>query len=171
MELGAAVSGSNILRGRLIQVSHGELVADVSIGRHLCRDISRRTTMEPALIMQTATGLLVISAAGGLTMAAIRFAGKPLPPTWLAMLHGFLSAAALTLLIYGLFHSWIAGDGATGSLVVPCRSCRRRFREPQFSLEDVAAAEMARPDSCRHRNQRIRAAGDCHMDGVTRVIR
>lgn len=33
-------------------------------------------------------------------MAGIRFSGKPQPPTWLAMLHGFLSAAALTLLIY-----------------------------------------------------------------------
>ena len=58
--------------------------------------------MEPALIMQTATGLLAVSAAGGLIMAAIRFSGKPHPPTALAMLHGFLSAAALTLLIYAL---------------------------------------------------------------------
>lgn len=33
-------------------------------------------------------------------MASMRFSGKPHPPTWLAMLHGFLSAAALTLLIY-----------------------------------------------------------------------
>lgn len=56
--------------------------------------------MEPALMMQTATGLLAVSAAGGLTMASMRFSGKPHPPTWLAMLHGFLSAAALTLLIY-----------------------------------------------------------------------
>ena len=56
--------------------------------------------MEPVLMMQTATGLLAVSAAGGLIMAAIRFSGKPHPPIWLAMLHGFLSAAALTLLIY-----------------------------------------------------------------------
>ena len=59
--------------------------------------------MEPALIMQTATGLLAVSAAGGLIMAAIRFSGKPHPPISLAMLHGFLSAAALTLLIYAYF--------------------------------------------------------------------
>lgn len=59
--------------------------------------------MELALIMQTATGLLAVSAAGGFTMAAIRFGGKPHPPAWLAMLHGLLSAAALTLLIYALF--------------------------------------------------------------------
>lgn len=59
--------------------------------------------MEPALMMQTATGLLAVSAAGGLIMAAIRFSGKPHPPISLAMLHGFLSAAALTLLIYAYF--------------------------------------------------------------------
>lgn len=59
--------------------------------------------MEPALMMQTATGLLAASAAGGLIMAAIRFSGQPSPPISLAMLHGFLSAAALTLLIYAYF--------------------------------------------------------------------
>ena len=59
--------------------------------------------MEPALMMQTATGLLAVSAVGGLIMAAIRFSGKPAPPPALAMLHGFLSAAALTLLIYAFF--------------------------------------------------------------------
>ncbi len=33
-------------------------------------------------------------------MAVIRFGGKPNPPAWLAMLHGFLAAAGLTLLAY-----------------------------------------------------------------------
>ena len=59
--------------------------------------------MEPVLIMKTASGLLAIAALGGLTMAGIRFAGKPQPPIWLAMLHGFLSAAAVTLLLYAYF--------------------------------------------------------------------
>ena len=59
--------------------------------------------MEPVLIMKTASALLAIAALGGLTMAGIRFGGKPQPPTWLAMLHGFLSAAALTLLLYAYF--------------------------------------------------------------------
>ncbi|MFL6681952.1 MAG: hypothetical protein ACJ8IK_26685 [Burkholderiaceae bacterium] len=57
--------------------------------------------MEPLRILQTATVLLAIAALGGLAMAGIRLGGKPHPPTWLAMLHGFLAAAALTLLIYG----------------------------------------------------------------------
>ena len=59
--------------------------------------------MEPYLILRTAVVLLAISAVGGLTMAGIRFGGKPRPPTWLAMLHGFLSAAAVTLLAYAAF--------------------------------------------------------------------
>jgi hypothetical protein len=33
-------------------------------------------------------------------MAGIRFAGRPHPPIALAMLHGFLAAAAVTLLLY-----------------------------------------------------------------------
>ena len=59
--------------------------------------------MEPVLIMKTASGLLALAALGGLTMAGIRFAGKPQPPTWLAMLHGLLAAAAITLLLYAYF--------------------------------------------------------------------
>ena len=59
--------------------------------------------MEPILIMQTSAALLAVSAIGGATMAVIRFSGKPHPPTWLAMLHGFLSAAAVTLLLYASF--------------------------------------------------------------------
>ena len=55
--------------------------------------------MEPKLVMETAAVLFAIAALGGLVMAGIRFSG-PNPPAWLAMLHGFLSAAALTLLIY-----------------------------------------------------------------------
>lgn len=57
--------------------------------------------MEPLRLLETATALLVITALGGLVMAAIRFAGKDHPPIALAMLHGFLAAAAATLLIYG----------------------------------------------------------------------
>jgi cytochrome c oxidase subunit IV len=54
-------------------------------------------------MMKTACWLLAIAAVGGLAMAGIRFAGKPHPPSWLAMLHGFLVAAAATLLLYAYF--------------------------------------------------------------------
>lgn len=56
--------------------------------------------MHLASILWTSTILLVITAAGGLVMAGISFKGNQQPPTWLAMLHGFLAAAAITLLLY-----------------------------------------------------------------------
>jgi len=59
--------------------------------------------MEAALIIKTAACLFAVAALGGLTMAAIRFGGKPQPPPWLAMLHGFLAGAAVTLLLYAYF--------------------------------------------------------------------
>jgi hypothetical protein len=59
--------------------------------------------MEPMLSMQTAAVLLALAAMGGLTMAGLRFAGRPYPPSWLAMGHGFLAGAAVTLLIYAYF--------------------------------------------------------------------
>lgn len=59
--------------------------------------------MEPTLVMQTAVWLLVVTALGGLLMAAIRFGQNRNPPSWLAMLHGFLAAAAVTLLLYAAF--------------------------------------------------------------------
>ena len=56
--------------------------------------------MEPAKILLTSTVLLAMAAAGGLLMAGIRFVGDRSPPAALAMLHGFLAAAAVTLLLY-----------------------------------------------------------------------
>ena len=56
--------------------------------------------MELALILRTSTVLLAIAAVGGLVMAGIRFAGNRQPQPALAMLHGFLAAAAVTLLLY-----------------------------------------------------------------------
>jgi len=59
--------------------------------------------MEPYLVLKTSAALLLIAALGGAVMAVIRFSGKPHPPTWLAMLHGFIAAAAVTLLVYATF--------------------------------------------------------------------
>ena len=56
--------------------------------------------MEPALILLTSSILLAVAAAGGLVMAGIRFLADRSPPAALAMLHGFLAAAAITLLLY-----------------------------------------------------------------------
>lgn len=59
--------------------------------------------MDPVMFMKTASFLLALTALGGLMMAGMRFAGKPQPPAWLAMLHGFLAGAAATLLLYAYF--------------------------------------------------------------------
>jgi hypothetical protein len=56
--------------------------------------------MKAARILLTASVLLAVAAAGGLVMAGIRFVGDRSPPAALAMLHGFLAAAAVTLLLY-----------------------------------------------------------------------
>lgn len=56
---------------------------------------------ETALILFTSTVLLAITAVGGLVMAGIRFVANRQPPPAVAMLHGFLAAAAVTLLLYG----------------------------------------------------------------------
>lgn len=49
--------------------------------------------------MQAAAILFGLAAVGGVVMALIRWSGAPRPPDWLAMGHGLLAAAGLTLLI------------------------------------------------------------------------
>ena len=56
--------------------------------------------MNEITMLRAAVGLLAIGALGGVIMAIIRlFQGKN-PPSWLAILHGFLAAAGITLLLY-----------------------------------------------------------------------
>ena len=59
--------------------------------------------MDPVTIMRTATILLALTAVGGLVLAGIRFARDAEPPAWLAMVHGLLAGAAVTLLLYAAF--------------------------------------------------------------------
>jgi hypothetical protein len=73
--------------------------------------------MEPMLSMRTAAVLLALAALGGLVMAGIRFAGKPHPPTWLAMAHGFIAGAAVTLLVYDYFTIGLPGLAQVGLLL------------------------------------------------------
>ena len=65
--------------------------------------------MEPNLMLKTSTVLFAIAALGGAAMAILRFSGKPHPPSWLAMVHGFLAAAALTLLVFAAFTASVPG--------------------------------------------------------------
>jgi hypothetical protein len=73
--------------------------------------------MEPTLMIRTAAVLLTITALGGLAMAGMRFASDKQPPTWLAMLHGLLAGAAVTLLIYAAATVGLPGL-ALGALVL-----------------------------------------------------
>jgi len=79
------------------------------------RSLAKGDVMEPLRILETASVLLAIAALGGLAMAGIRLSGKPHPPTWLAMLHGFLAAAAVTLLIYGWATVGLPGVAMAGT--------------------------------------------------------
>ena len=56
--------------------------------------------MEPFKMLQVSSYLFGIAALGGVTMGIIRFRSGGNPPSWLAMLHGFLAGAGLTLLAY-----------------------------------------------------------------------
>ncbi len=59
--------------------------------------------MTLAVLLWTAITLLGLAAAGGLIMAGIRLSADHNPPAWLAMAHGLLAAAGLTLLLFGAF--------------------------------------------------------------------
>jgi hypothetical protein len=74
--------------------------------------------MEPMLSMRTAVVLLALAALGGVLMAGIRFAGKPHPPTWMAMGHGFIAGAAVTLLVYDYFTVGLPGLAQLGLLLL-----------------------------------------------------
>ena len=56
-------------------------------------------------MLQASSLMFLLTALGGLVMAGIRFAGRRNPPSWLAMAHGLLAAAGLTLLVYAVLVS------------------------------------------------------------------
>ncbi|WP_129134686.1 hypothetical protein [Luteimonas sp. YGD11-2] len=60
---------------------------------------------ETMRMLQAAAVLFTVAALGGLVMAGIRFRGRRNPPAWLAMLHGLLAGAGVTLMAY----AWYAG--------------------------------------------------------------
>ena len=71
--------------------------------------------MNTTLLLQSSAWLLAVTAAGGLVMALIRFVGKGSnPPAWLAMLHGFLAAAGVTLLAFAALTVGIPGNALVG---------------------------------------------------------
>ena len=74
--------------------------------------------MDPMSMIRTAAVLLAVAALGGVALAGIRFAGDKQPPAWLAMVHGLLAAAALTLLAYAWFTVGLPGTAALALLLL-----------------------------------------------------
>ena len=68
-------------------------------------------------MLQVAAMVLVLAALGGLAMAGIRFGRRTNPPAWLAMLHGLLASAGITLLAYAVLVAG-AGGRAQAALVL-----------------------------------------------------
>jgi predicted lipid-binding transport protein (Tim44 family) len=73
---------------------------------------------ETLMMVRTAVVLLALTAGGGLVIAALRFAHRPRPPHWLAMLHGLMAGAALTLLLYAAFTTGLPGGAWAGLAVL-----------------------------------------------------
>ena len=74
--------------------------------------------MNSMMMLQTASTLLLLTAAGGLLMAFIRIVRKVNPPSWLAMAHGFLAASGLTLLAYAGLTDRIEGGALVGLVLL-----------------------------------------------------
>lgn len=66
--------------------------------------------MDAISMMRVAVVLLAIAAVGGVVMSIQRFASKVNPPAWLAMVHGFLAASALTLVLFAAFTVGVPGS-------------------------------------------------------------
>jgi hypothetical protein len=74
--------------------------------------------MNALTMMKTAAVLLALAAIGGLTMAVVRFRGADRPPSSIAMAHGLLAAAALTLLIYAAATVGLPSIGAVALIIL-----------------------------------------------------
>ncbi len=76
--------------------------------------------MDPQLMLRSGIVLLALTAAGGLLAAGFRFSGRPHPPSVVAMLHGLLAAAGLTLIVYVAVLSGLTDGGwfGLGALLV-----------------------------------------------------
>ena len=74
--------------------------------------------MDAQTMLRTAIVLLAITAVGGLLMAGLRFSGHPRPPSSIAMVHGLLAAAGLTLILYAGLASGMPGGGWGGLVLL-----------------------------------------------------
>jgi hypothetical protein len=78
--------------------------------------------MSPDALIKTAAVLIFLTALGGLAMAGLR-AKMDRPPAWMAMGHGFLAAAGLTLLLYAAFTTGLPKIMVVGVLLLLTAAC------------------------------------------------
>jgi hypothetical protein len=74
--------------------------------------------MDDRTMLQVASVLLVMTAAGGVIMALQRMLQKHNPSSWIAMAHGFLAASAFTLLVYAAFTTEVGSRAIFGTLIL-----------------------------------------------------
>lgn len=94
--------------------------------------------MDSTLMLQTSTVLFAIAALGGAAMALMRFAGTPRPPHWLAMLHGFLAGAALTLLLYAAATTPVPASAKLAAVLFLVAAAGGVLLNLRFHLNEIA---------------------------------
>jgi glucose uptake protein GlcU len=70
--------------------------------------------MNAITMIRTAVVLLAIGALGGVVMTVVRLSKNLNPPSWLAMLHGFLAGAGATLFLYAALTAGIPSLAKVG---------------------------------------------------------
>ena len=79
---------------------------------------AQNARMDTQTILFVACVLFGVAAAGGIVMALIRLGKKANPPHWIAMLHGFIAAAGVTLLAYVTIFSHVPDLAQVGLLAL-----------------------------------------------------
>ena len=74
--------------------------------------------MDAPTMVAGAIWLFGIAALGGLVMLFQVFTGRERPWSWLAMLHGFLAAAGITLVVWATVMGSVAGQVNTGLVIL-----------------------------------------------------
>lgn len=94
--------------------------------------------MNPTLLLQSSAWLLFVTAAGGLVMAFIRLGKQGSnPPAWLAMLHGFLAAAGVTLLAFTALTVGVPGIALAGLVLLLVAAAGGVIMNLGYHLKDV----------------------------------
>lgn len=92
---------------------------------------------EPHLMLRTAALLLILTAGGGLLIAGMRFMGQPRPPHWLAMLHGLLAGAGVTLLAYAAFTHPLPGQVWAGLALLAAAALGGVYLNLRYHMKEI----------------------------------